>query len=50
MSHTPAIAAIEADYQDTLPKCRRITIEDCKRDRLSRRVTGWLLRPLAPLM
>ena len=50
MSRTPAVAAIEADYQETLAKCRKITIEDCKRDRFSRRMTGWLLRPLAPLM
>ena len=41
---------IEADFQATLQKCRRITEEDCRRDRLSRRLTGWLLRPLAPLM
>ena len=50
MSRTPAVAAIEADYQQTLTKCRKVTIEDCKRDRLGRRLTGWLLRPLAPLM
>ena len=46
----PAVGDIEADFQATLQKCRRITEEDCRRDRLSRRLTGWLLRPLAPLM
>ena len=46
---TPAVADMEADFQDTLKKCRRITLEDCRKDKLSRRITGWLLRPLAPL-
>ena len=46
----PAVGDIEADFQATLQKCRRITEEDCRKDRLSRRLIGWLLRPLAPLM
>ncbi len=46
----PAIADIERDFQATLARCRQVTLEDCKKDRLSRRLTGWLLRPLAPLM
>ena len=46
----PAVGDIEADFQATLQKCRRITEEDCRRDRLSRRLTGWLLRPLPRLM
>ena len=50
MYRTPAVEAIEADFQATLAKCRRITREDCLKDKLIRRVTGWLLRPLAPLM
>ena len=45
----PAVADIEADFQKTLEKCRRITLEDCRKDRLDRRIMGWLLRPLAPL-
>ena len=44
----PAVGDIEADFQATLQKCRRITEEDCRRDRLSRRLTGWLLRRGAP--
>ena len=47
---TPAIADIERDFQATLAHCRKITLEDCKKDRLGRRIVGWLLRPLAPLM
>ena len=50
MYRTPAAADIEADVQKTLAKCRRMTLEDCRKDRLGRRLMGWLLRPLAPLM
>lgn len=50
LHRVPAVADIEADYQRTLAKCRKITLEDCRKDKLSRRMTGWLLRPLAPLM
>ena len=46
----PAVADIEADYQQTLTQCRQVTVDDCKKDKLSRRIIGWLLRPLAPLM
>ena len=46
----PAVADVERDFQDTLAQCRRVTVEDCRRDRLSRRLVGWVLRPLAPLM
>lgn len=49
MVDTPAVADIEVDFQDTLTKCRRITLEDCQKDKLSRRIVGWVLRPLAPL-
>jgi len=45
----PAVASIEADFQDTLAKCKRISLEDCRKDKLRRRIMGWLLRPLAPL-
>lgn len=49
MVGTPAVADIEADFQATLEKCHRVTYEDCRKDRFSRRLLGWLLRPLAPL-
>ncbi len=45
-----AVTEVEADMQRTFAQCRRLTVADCKKDRLSRRLTGWLLRPLAPLM
>ena len=46
----PAVGEVEADFQATLAKCRRLTAEDCRRDRLDRRLIGWILRPFAPLM
>ena len=46
----PAVGQVEADFQKTLAQCSPVTIEDCKRDRPLRRFTGWLLRPLAPLL
>ena len=46
----PAVGEMEADFQATLAKCRRLTAEDCRRDRLDRRLIGWILRPFAPLM
>ena len=46
----PAVADVEKDFQETLEKCHAVTLEECRRDKLTRRLTGWLLRPLAPLM
>jgi len=49
----PACAApaeAEAEFQQTLAKCREVTLEDCRRDSLGRRLVGWILRPLATLM
>ena len=40
--------AVERDMAETMARCRRLTVEDCRRD--SRRLLGWLLRPLAPLI
>lgn len=45
-----AVEDVEADFQATLARCRRLTAEDCRRDRLGRRLLGWILRPFAPLM
>ena len=46
----PAVADVEEDFQETLSKCRAITLEECRKAKLSQRLTGLLLRPLAPLM
>lgn len=42
--------AVEADFQQTLSRCREVSVEDCRRDRAGRRLVGWILRPLATLM
>lgn len=44
------IANIEKDYQETLKKCQKITIEDCKHYPIVKKVAGRVLRLIAPLM
>ena len=46
----PAIADIEADFQQTAALCQRVTLEDVRNEKLGTRVAGWLLKVLAPLM
>ena len=47
---TECIGAIEADFQETLRKCRRVTHQSIKKEKLSRRLTGFVLKALAPLL
>lgn len=47
---TPCIADIEADFQTTLAKCRTVTKETIKTEKLSVKVIGKTLKFLAPLM
>lgn len=44
------IDQVEADFQDTLKKCRQITIEEYKKEKLRTRFYGRVLRLFAPLM
>lgn len=46
----PAIAEIERDFQTTLRQCRRVTPMDVRKEKLSVRVAGKLLKLIAPLM
>ncbi len=46
----PVVAQVEEDMQDTLKKCQQITLEDCKKYSLIKRLAGHLLRLFAPLM
>ena len=50
MYETQCIGEIEKDYQNTLSKCTQITYESYKKVKLSRKLTGFLLKALAPLM
>ena len=48
-NHSEA-ANVEADFQETLKKCSRITMEDCKKYNVFKRIAGAVLRVVAPLM
>lgn len=44
------VSQVEDDMQDTLKKCQLITLEDCKRYNVFKRLAGHVLRIFAPLM
>jgi cardiolipin synthase len=50
MSRVPEITKIEWDFAETLEECKKITPEDLKNEKLSRRIMGVLLKVVAPLM
>lgn len=47
---TKSVSEVKEDYLDTLPMCRRITLEDCRNIKWYRKVGRSILRILAPLM
>lgn len=47
---TSCISDIEADFQKTLKKCRTVTAESIKSEKLRVRLTGHILKFLAPLI
>ncbi|MBE5997319.1 MAG: cardiolipin synthase [Lachnospiraceae bacterium] len=47
---TPCVAEVEADFCETLTKCRRVTPETIRKEKLSYKITGWILKFTAPLM
>ncbi|MCQ2545431.1 MAG: cardiolipin synthase [Clostridia bacterium] len=48
--NNPIIADIEDDFQQTLKKCQRITMKDCKNYSAIGKICGSALRLVAPLM
>jgi len=50
MYRTACITDIEGDFQRTLEKCRRVTPESIKGEKLSYRIMGRLMQFIAPLM
>ncbi len=50
MYQVDEIEKIEEDFQETLKKCKRITMEDYKKEKLITRFFGKVLRLFAPLM
>ncbi len=50
MWRNPVILDVEADFQATLKKCRKITEKDCQEYNLLYKILGRALRLVAPLM
>lgn len=50
MCGVPCIPEIERDFLETRAKCREVTPQSAKKDKLSRRIFGILLKAIAPLM
>ena len=48
--HNPVIEEIEADFEETLKECQRITLKHCKDTPFLTNVCGRALRLIAPLM
>lgn len=47
---TACISDIEADFQETLLHCKRITRETIREEKFSVKATGFIMKALAPLM
>lgn len=50
MYRVPCIREIEADFQETLAKCRRITKKSIREEKMSYRMAGFVMKFIAPLM
>ncbi|MDO4329476.1 MAG: cardiolipin synthase [Lachnospiraceae bacterium] len=50
MYQNVAVQAVEQDFEETLEKCCRITLEDCRRYPFLKSFAGQLMRFVAPLM
>ena len=50
MYKTDCIADIEKDFQETLAKCRQVTDESIKNEKLSYKIIGGLTKMISPLM
>lgn len=48
--NNPVVRDIEADFQETLKKCQKISIMDVKNRSTRDKVVGYILRIIAPLM
>ena len=47
---TDSLKDLEQDFQDTLAKCRQVTEESVKNEKLSRKLRGIFMKALAPLL
>ena len=48
--HSSEISVIEEDFQKTRKKCKKITMEDVRKEKLTWRIAGLFLKLVAPLM
>lgn len=47
---SPVVAQVEKDMKETLKKCVMVTLEDCRRYSIPKKLAGRVLRVFAPLM
>lgn len=47
---TDCISEIEKDFQETLTKCRQVSMETVKKEKWKVKMTGYLMKVAAPLM
>ena len=50
MYKTGCISSIERDFQETLEKCRMLTTEMMKKEKLSMKLLGCVMKVMAPLL
>lgn len=50
MYGSDVIGDLEKDFQETLAKCRKVTLESCKREKLMMKIVGRAAKVVAPLM
>jgi cardiolipin synthase len=50
LNRVPAVWDIEADFTDTLKKCRRVTRETIKAEKWTVKLAGFVLKTIAPLL
>ena len=50
MYDTNCIPHIEEDFQQTLDKCRRVTYESIRKEKLITKLTGFVMKAIAPLI
>ena len=50
LCRVPCIPQIEADFQETLGKCRQVSEQTIRTEKLSRKLLGLFCKAIAPLM
>ena len=50
MYRNRTVADVEADYEETLKKCRRVSLIDCRKRSVFIKLSGQFLRLFAPLL